>query len=415
MAGLLTVTSIAQAQTSAQSPESAPAAEVAAPRLRVGGQLSISFSPADPYYFNYTDYDQNALRLVVATVAATYAVTGWLDAVGEVRTENADRALFSALYARLRPAGARPLTIAVGRVPPVFGASARLRYGARSPLVSLPLGYQYLSTLRSDAVPLSADALLAVRGQGWFVAYPEPVEASPGGPVPPGAYDDVAYAAPGLPLISVNRWDTGVVAEWYTPTVTVAASATIGSLSKPRVDEDNSGKGVAARVEWRPVPPWTFGASGARGAFLTQRAARRARSGSGGHQSAVGIDAAFAAGHLQVRGELIAGSWTVPDVAEPHIGGSLGATAITVEAQYRLHPRIDAAMRADRLAFSSITGTQYGLQPTPWDADVTRLEVGASYRLTRRMRFKVAYQYNWRFGSAGVERGYPAAQLIAWF
>ena len=405
------------AAPAAPPPESRDVAP--SPRLRVGGELSITFAPDDPHYFNYTDYEQNALRLVLATAAATYTLTDWLDAVGEVRAENVDRALLSALYARVRPPGVAGLTLAAGRVPPVFGAFARTRYGSGNPLVSKPLAYQYLSTLRSDAVPATADALLAVRGQGWLVAYPDAAARWPE-TIPPGGYPipvaPTGYAAPGLPLISGNRWDTGIAGEWDLPRFTLAASATLGSLSKPRVDEDNAGKSVAARIEWRPAMALTLGASAARGAFLSRIALRDAGApGADGQQSALAVDAAFAVGHLQARGEVIRDRWSLPALAQPLIRGSLGATATTIEVQYRVHPRVDVALRGDRIDFSSITGTLFGRQPTPWDADVARLETGASYRFSRRWRAKLAYQYNWRFGLPRVRRGYPAVQLSAWF
>lgn len=385
------------------------------PRLAVGGDVSLTWGPEDPHYFNFTDYYQNALRLFVGSVGASWAMATWLDAVGEVRVENDDRVRLSALYARARPWRGRPLTVAAGRVPPVFGAFSRTRYGGSNPLVSRPLAYQYLSTLRYDLVPPSADALLAVRGRGWLVSYPaSPTENSGYQPAPgPSAY---SRPAAGVPLVSTSRWDTGVVAHLDSRNVEVAAGVTVGSLSDPRVDDNNGGKQVVARLEWRPTAAWSLGTSAAAGAFVSRAAAREAgAAGTSWPQRAVAVDAAFARDHLQVRGEVIVSSWEVPAVSAPRVGGPLKATASTIEAQYRVLPRLDAAARADWIRFSAIRGSLYGGRPTPWDADVSRLEVGASYRVARAWRLKLAYQHNWRWDTARVSRGYPVAQLSTWF
>ena len=136
LTGLLLVPTLTLAQDPGQVPAPPVAASDAAaaqPRLSMGADLTITVGPEDPYYFNYTDYYQNALRLFIGSVGASYSLATWLDAVGEVRIENDDRVKVSALYARLRPWQARPLTVSAGRVPPVFGAFARTRYGSEQP------------------------------------------------------------------------------------------------------------------------------------------------------------------------------------------------------------------------------------------------------------------------------------------
>src|SRR5256886_9040457 len=50
--------------------------------------------------------------------------------------------------------------IQAGRVPPTFGAFARRAYVSDNFLIGYPLAYQYLTSLRPDAVPANADELL---------------------------------------------------------------------------------------------------------------------------------------------------------------------------------------------------------------------------------------------------------------
>src|SRR5690606_18908187 len=75
-------------------------------------------------------------------------------------------ALPFAAYVRLRPWKDRPFDIQAGRIPPVFGAAGRRIYAADNVLIGYPLAWQYLTVLRSDALPGHADALLAARGRG---------------------------------------------------------------------------------------------------------------------------------------------------------------------------------------------------------------------------------------------------------
>jgi hypothetical protein len=371
----------------------------------------VTVGPEDRHYFNFTDYYQNALRLTVASTNVAFTLTPWLDLVGEVRVENTDRVRMSAAYARVRPRAGGGLTLVAGRVPPVFGLFANTRYGSDNPLVSRPLAYQYLSTLRYDALPPSIESLLVVRGEGWRVSYPAGT-AAPGD----GYAKPAAPPAPGVPVVSTSRWDTGVLTTFAGGWGEVTGGATVGSLSDPRVDDNNGSWQVVGRVRWQPHPAWAFGASAARGAFVADAAARDVgASDRAWPQSAVAVDASFAAGHLGIRGEVVRSGWRVPLETDPTTGQRLSARGATLEVRYRLHPRLDIAARLDRLDFSEVAGSSHSVYPTPWDAGVTRVETALGYRLARQWRVKVAYQHNWRFGDEREGKGFPVAQLAVWF
>lgn len=417
LAALLLASLLVAGGARAQAPDTeSPPVDPPAARLAVGGEVTVTVGPRDPHYFNFTDYYQNANRLTVVTASLAFTATRWLDLVAEVRTENTDRVRLSAAYARVRPGGGDRFALLAGRVPPVFGLFSRTRYGSDNPLVSRPLAYQYLSSLRYDAVAPSIDALLAVRGEGWRVQYPEhtaPV-SSPGYGGSTDAPPAGVAPAPGVPLVSTSRWDTGVAAAFVSSRLEASAGLTVGSLSDPRVDDNNGSLQLAGRTRWQPHPSWSLGASAARGGFLSDEAARRA--GAGGRafpQAAIGVDATFEAGHLVVRGEVVHSSWHLP-LGEGGTRRRLSARATTVEARYRLHPRLDVAARADRLGFSSVT-TASAASATPWDAEVARVEAGVGYRLARQWRLKLAYQHDWRFGATREDAGFPLAQLAVWF
>src|SRR6266540_1943386 len=164
--------------------------------LRLGGEASGTFSGPDRAYFNYTDYERSNLRLFRLNLDAEVKAGPHVAFVGEVRTDNLDSPRPYALYLRLRPWTSRSFDVQAGRIPPVFGSYARRRYAADNPLPGMPLAYQYLTTLRPDALPSSADDLYDRQGSGWLVRYPI------------GAQD----AAPGMPLVNAERWDVGVEA-----------------------------------------------------------------------------------------------------------------------------------------------------------------------------------------------------------
>ena len=144
----------------------------------------------------------------------------------------------------------------VGRIPPVFGAFGRRAYGVDNPLIGQPFIYQYLTSLRSDSLPASADDLVYMKGMGWANYYPIGSET----------WDH------GLPLAAADRWDTGVQVRWAAERVSVAMAVTQGTQCNPRVSDDNSGKQVLGRVEVRPVLGLVLGASAAQGDYVAESA-----------------------------------------------------------------------------------------------------------------------------------------------
>src|SRR5215471_1818367 len=221
--------------------------------VTISGEITATAGEKDQSaYFNFTDYEHNALRMFRLSVSGMWRPSPRFAFLTEVRSENVERMIPYALYVRVRPWMSRPFDIQAGRIPPVFGTFARRSYGTDNALIGYPLAYQYLTSVRPDAVPANADDLLMMRGRGWRVTYPV-------GNKTPG---------PGVPIVTAYRWDTGVEASYAGETVEGAFSVTSGTLSNPRVDDDNDGRQLAGRVAWHPAIGLTLGASGARGAFV---------------------------------------------------------------------------------------------------------------------------------------------------
>jgi hypothetical protein len=372
--------------------------------VTVGGDITVTAGSRDDIaFFNYTDYEHNALRMVRLSLSGMWRPATRLAFLTELRSEDGQRVIPYALYVRVRPWSARAFDIQAGRVPPVFGAFARRSYGADNPLIGYPLAYQYLTSIRPDAVPFTADDLLAMRARGWRANYPVGVTA-------PG---------PGVPLVSAYRWDTGVQARATSARVEGAIAVTMGTLSNPRVDDDNRGRQVSGRVAWKPVVGLVLGASASRGQFLTATlenglAALTTRQVHA--QRALGLDAEYSRDYWIVRGEVIDSRWNLPDLSAPHIDAPLGARSAFVETRYRFTPRLFAAARADRLTFSSIRGQRlFAGQPTPWDAPVTRVEAGGGIYLQRNLTLRAVVQRNWRDAGRVKNRTFVSGQLSYWF
>jgi hypothetical protein len=353
----------------------------------------------DTGFFNYTDYEHSALRMFRVGLTASVKATDRLWVLGEIRSEDLGQVQPYALFVRFRPWRSRALDVQAGRVPPTFGGYARRAYSTDNLLIGYPLAYQYLTSLRPDALPAHADELIRMRGRGWLSSF---------------SVGDLT-AEPGLPIVSAFRWDTGVQLHAANQVVDAAVGLTTGSLGNPLVGDDNSGKQVAGRVALTPAAGLVIGASGAKGPYLSRNATRSAGAGlrNGRYtQTAFGSDLEYSRQHFLIRLEAILSDWRLPIVQDPEITLPLRAISTLVEGRYKIRPGLYAAARFDRLGFSEVTGTS---RTTEWDAPVTRVEVGGGYSLQRNLLLKGAIQRNTRPGGRTTALTAGAMQIVYWF
>jgi hypothetical protein len=367
-------------------------------RAVFGGDIALAIAPQDSGFFNYGDYQHSTLREARLGLIGSVRATDWISVLGELRTDNFSDLDAFALYARVRPWRTRRFDIQVGRIPPTFGAFTRRAYGHDNPLIGYPLAYQYLTSLRPDAVPSSADDLVRMRGRGWLSNF------SIGSLIP----------TRGVPLATVFSWDTGVQVNTGWRMFEVAASVTNGTVSNPRVRDDNNGKQIATRVTVKPVPGLVIGTSFARGAFLSNALAGAIAPFDPNqfHQLALGLDVEYSRGHWLFRSDTVLSDWTLPLINAPPISNPLRALAVSGEGRYMFFPGFYAAARADHLGFSDVNTSQ---GPLSWDAAVTRIEVGGGFYLRRNVIARVSVQTNWRDGGRVQRETLPAVQLLYWF
>ena len=103
---------------------------------------------------------------------------------------------------------------------------------------------------------------------------------------------------------------------------------------------------------------------------------------------------------------------------EPSLELPIDSVSTSVEGRYKIMPGLYVAARIDRLVFSDVAGTTRTL---PWDAPVSRIEVGAGFSLQRNLLLKASFQHNSRdltvgdpsFVAGSAQLG--AVQLVYWF
>jgi len=365
-------------------------------RVVIGGEFAATIAPEDPGFFDYTDYKYSALRNLRLALTAQVRATDRLQFLAAVRMDRGEPFEPYGVYARLRPWLSRRIDIHVGRIPPTFGAFGRGGYSSSNMLIGYPLAYQYLTSLRRDALPRTTEDLWRMRGRGWRADYPL-------GSQEPG---------PGLPVVSAFRWDTGVQVHGVSRALEWTGAVTTGSLSNPRLGDLNNGRQLAGRMVVHLTPAVALGVSAASGAFMDHSVESALTPGAHANdavQRGLGVDGEYSAGHFIGRAEAIWSRWTIP---APFNGGALQAASVLAEGRYRLMPGVHLAVRAEHLGFNSLTS---GARRLEWDAPVTRYEAGAGWSVLRNVMVKGSWQRNRRDAGRVRHDTMGAAQVVYWF
>jgi hypothetical protein len=382
----------------AQSLPSEPIS-IADGRVVLSGEFFATLGSADPGFFDYTDYAYNALRNVRAALSTEVRASSRVQMLAEVRLDHGDRLSAYGLFLRVRPWPARRFDVQIGRVPPTFGAFTKTVYAYDNVVIGQPLAYQYLLSLRPNAVPETADDLLRMRGRGWLSNFP---------------VGDLA-SAPGVPVVNTSRYDTGVQVHGVASRIEWTGAVTTGSLSDPRLDDNNGDPQFAGRLTVQVAPGLRLGASGARGAWLDHSldaALPTSMHATDFSQTAVALDAEMSHGAWLTRVEWLRSSWGLPPLSASPLTDTVVAESVILEGRYRLGPGISVAVRGDALAFSDVAGA--GSTQT-WEAGVRRLEAAVSVAVTRNITTKVAWQVNRRDGGRVRHDSLLAAQVVYWF
>ncbi len=352
-----------------------PTAAGAATQFVVHGLLDVTAAPP------HTAYDLNRLTAgdspfdaLGVRLFADARVNGRLQVFTQVLARDESGLTLEGAYATWTPSPGRDLHLETGKIPWPIGTWSPRTYSNRNPLIGEPLMYQYHTTVLWYDVPPSADALLATAGSGQFgVDYH-------------GFSEGV-----GVPIVDDSYWDAGAVALGSQGPFEYALGGVAGapSWASPGRD-DNPGKTVLGRFGLAPAPGLRFGVSGAYGPYLN-RDAVRARLPAGHstddyHQRLGMADFELLAGHVELRAEGALNRWESPFVDHLDVAAGYGELKLTSSCGGWLAGRYDV-LRFGKITASS--GARY-----PWDADVTRIEAGAGYRLSRDVLAKLVYQHD---------------------
>ncbi|NOT32785.1 MAG: hypothetical protein HOP12_01310 [Candidatus Eisenbacteria bacterium] len=276
-------------------------------------------------------------------------------------------------YARWTPKPELDLHLMAGVVPWTIGTFAPRTYSDENPLMGTPLMYFYHSSLRSDAVPATRDALLAARGTGQV-----------------GPNYGTGVGSKGMPFVYDRCWDYGVVVQGSRRPFEYSIGVQQGTPSTQSLDTDtNDGKSVVGRLGLAPIPELRVGVSGAYGSYLANAIEPSLAPGTDVddfNQVLTMADLEFMSGPLELRAEGFQNRFETPTIGNLDATGGYGEARITVRAG--LH----AAVRYDVLRFDEIQGSSG--PALPWDCDRERLEVGLGWRPAVQLMLKGVYQRN---------------------
>jgi hypothetical protein len=273
---------------------------------------------------------------------------------GEVRLDE--------YYVDWKPLADDRLALRVGKFATVFGAWVPRHLAWDHAFVTAPLAYDDMLPLTDVAAPLSRSTFAARRDMADVPTTWVPIVWGPSyatGAAISGRLTQLEYALEVKNAALSSRpstWDAVANGEFRTPV------------------------NVTGRLGWHPAAEWTFGSSFSHGPYLQNDDAR---------QTTVGLDAAYAYGHLQVWMEVLYSSFDVPDI------GDVWVSSAFLEARYKVSPRWWLAARWNQTWNGDVPGLGSGVT---FDRNGWRLDLAAGFRASLRAQFKLQY-------SLGEKRG----------
>lgn len=346
------------------------------PNLEMRGLLDVGFATRgrglEANWFNAggTSFDAYRFRFFVegAATKRIYVYTQLI--LDEILTHPVYGA-----YVMFTPWTERDAHVMAGKMPWIIGTYGPRTYSDRKPLIGTPLIYQYHTTLRYDAMPPTADALLAVAGRGQYGVQ----------------YGTATSRFRGMPVVYDFCWDAGIAVTGSQNGFEYAAGMINGAPGwMVPYQDNNNGKSVLGRIGFQPIPMVRAGVSGSYGPYMNASldpTLPPGKTASDYKQTLVMADFAFETGHVELRGEGYQNRWQTPTV------GDLDVTGYYAEGKLGLPYSTWVAARWEQMMFSDITGSS-GI-PTPWNYDIDRIETGLGYRVARGTVMKAVYQANY--------------------
>ncbi len=280
----------------------------------------------------------------------------------------------------------------IGRIPISVGNFPTRNYLEQNPLIGSPLIYQYRTSLHYNEIT-DIDQTLTNRGRRRGIAF-----------------------------LYESCWDDGAELFGSHAIIDYSIGVTQSSVFNPRASSKDA-KQIIGRVGLRPVMGMRLGVGYARAPYADGGIDTYTISTNGSPDiisvpldrdindytgEIVVTDFEYTAGHVQFYSEWVR-TWFK---AGPNLD-ELTASGYYIEAQYTLTPQLFAAGRFGQMIFDEVETSTGAMEP--WDYNVSRIELGLGYKLTRSMVVKGVSQFN-KYDDAPLEGiQFFALQLQAFF
>jgi hypothetical protein len=260
----------------------------------------------------------------------------------------------------------------IGQFVPQIGSFLERQDSWDMNLIAYPMAYENVSTASDVHLPADADAFTN------------------------RAYNTFKNPLAWVPAIWAPLYTRGASVYGDFGKVTYAVSVLNSNISSRGVwwnDTDFDHPTLTSRVTYRPNAMWRFGLSASTGTYLRfTEASFQGKPNSGlppgtdfddYRQNLLGLDVTFAHRDWQVWAEAF---WVSYDVA--NVADDARYFTYYIEGRYQLTTRLWLTARWNQELFDTVA-TSHGDEK--WNEDVSRVDLGLGYRLTRHSQFKVQY------------------------
>jgi adenylate cyclase len=321
-----------------------------------------------------------------------------VQATGELRVDRGEEPRKDDVEVRieqafLRVAPFQGIGLQAGKFVSPFGGYAQRHHTNADPLIRPPLMYDHRTVLEAGRAPGSGSALLA-----WKDAAAEhrPV----GSPIIWGTpYQWGAQLTGGAGRVSAR--------------VAVMNSAPSSAPEEWGLDRRFGAPGLVANVGVQVTPALRLEASHGRAAWMREGATNLPAGADFADylQRIWGAEAVFALGRTKLRGEVFHDTWQVPNVQ-----GEPKEVSWYLEGEQAVMGGVSLAARYGRIHFQTLDpgpgAPGYGSgDASRWDYDVSRLQLGAAYRLARNAGLRGEMSLNDTAGPHRVRNNLTALQL----
>jgi class 3 adenylate cyclase len=287
---------------------------------------------------------------------------------GEVPADRPLRVRVEQAFLRVTPLARANLSLQAGKFVTPFGAWPQ-RHVQGDAFIRPPLPYDYRTMVAACVLP---------GGPAGFVGWkndPEifrPIGAPPvwSAPYPSGVMLMAGWKSLGVRAAVLNSAPSSEPGEW-----------------NPDLHQRH-GYSLVAHAGWQLSPELHLGVSLDHGPYLQDQWSGPMAPGhtlNDYQQTLWGMEAAFARGPLEARGELLLDRWEVPNLP----GNAPRDVSFYAESRLKLTPGVFAAARYSGIRFNRVADGTGARQR--WDYPADRLQLAAGYRLSRNTELRGEY------------------------